>query len=284
MLDGGSARPQAVEMHPLGRSIAALVLMLIIGAVAPASAHSMRELESQLMDRERYVEMTNRQAPGFTLDNADGGAVSLDDFAGKIVVLNFTYARCKDVCPLHSQLIATVQDQINVTPLRDQVQFISIATDAEDNAETMDIMRSYATVHGLDPANWLFLYRGSGAASATIDLAQRYGLKFIYTEDGDQMHGVITYVIDETGTIRARFHGLDFDPTNLTQYVNALVNDRHGSERPEAAADNAGVAAQGLHPPRAVPDRWLAVLIAAIGLGLVALAIPAYRTYRRRVG
>ena len=78
MLDGGSARPQAVEMHPLGRSIAALVLMLIIGAVAPASAHSMRELESQLMDRERYVEMTNRQAPGFTLDNADGGAVSLD--------------------------------------------------------------------------------------------------------------------------------------------------------------------------------------------------------------
>ena len=146
MLDGGSASPQAVEMHPIGRSIAALVFMLIIGAVAPASAHSMRELESQLMDRERYVEMTNRQAPGFTLDNADGDAVSLDDFAGKIVVLNFTYARCKDVCPLHSQLIATVQDQINFTPLRDQVQFISIATDAEDNAETMDIMRSYATV------------------------------------------------------------------------------------------------------------------------------------------
>ena len=270
-------------MHPIGRSIAALVFMLIIGAVAPASAHSMRELESQLMDRERYVEMTNRQAPGFTLDNADGDAVSLDDFAGKIVVLNFTYARCKDVCPLHSQLIATVQDQINVTPLRDQVQFISIATDAEDNAETMDIMRSYATVHGLDPANWLFLYRGSGAASATIDLAQRYGLKFTYTEDGDQMHGVVTYVIDATGMIRVLFHGLDFDPTNLTLYLNALVNDRHGSERPEAAADNAGVAAQGFHPLRAGPDRWLAVVIAAIGLGLVALAIPAYRAYRRRV-
>ena len=96
------------------------------------------------------------------------------------------------------------------------------------------------------------------------------------------MHGVVTHVIDATGVIRARYHGLDFDPTNLTLYVNALANDRHGSERPEATADHAGVAAQGLHPPRAVPDRWLAVLIAAIGLGLAALAIPAYRTYRRR--
>lgn len=282
MLDSGVASPRAIKMHPIGRSISALGIMLITGAVAQASAHSLKDVEDQLLERERYVEMTNRKAPGFTLDNADGDAVSLDDFAGKIVVLNFTYARCKDVCPLHSQLIATVQDQINVTPLRDQVQFISIATDAEDNAETMDIMRSYATVHGLDPANWLFLYRGSGAASATIDLAQRYGLKFTYTEDGDQMHGVVTHVIDATGMIRARYHGLDFDPTNLTLYVSVLANDRHGSERPEATADNAGVAAQGSHSLRAVPDRWLAVLIVAIGLGLVALAIPAYRTYRRR--
>lgn len=284
MLDGGVAGPRGMDMHPLGRSIAALALMLTIGTVTPASAHSLQDLESRLTDRERYVELTNRKAPGFTLDNADGTAVSLDDFAGKVVVLYFTYARCTDVCPLQSQLIARVQEQINATPLRDAVQFISIATDAEDNAETIDIMRSYATVHGLDAANWLFLYRGSGEESATIELAMRYGLKFTYTEDGVQMHGVVTHVIDANGVIRARYHGLGFDPTNLTLYVNALANDRHGGERPETTTDNAAGMAQDSHPIRSAPDRWAVFLIVAIGLGMAALAIPAYRTFRKRAG
>ena len=214
-----------------------------IGSDSTVSAHSLEDLERQLAERERYVELTNRQALGFRLDDADGNAIRLEDFAGKIVVLNFTYARCKDVCPLHSQLIATVQEQINATPTGGLVQFISIATDTEDEAETVDIMRSYAASHGLDPANWLFLHRGAGAPDATIELAKRYGLKFTYTEDGDQMHGVVTHVIDANGVLRARYHGLGFDPTNLTLYVNALANDRHGSQRPETNADNTTVVA-----------------------------------------
>lgn len=64
----------------------------------------------------------------------------------------------------------------------------------------------------------------------TRQLAQAFGHKFTLTEDGYQMHGVVTHVIDQEGRWRANFHGLKFKPLNLVLFVNALVNDHdvHG--------------------------------------------------------
>jgi protein SCO1/2 len=46
-------------------------------------------------------------------------------------------------------------------------------------------------------------------------------------EDGYQVHGVVTHVIDMNGRWRANFHGLKFQPTNLVLFINALTNDGH---------------------------------------------------------
>jgi protein SCO1/2 len=34
-------------------------------------------------------------------------------------------------------------------------------------------------------------------------------------------------LIDKSGNLRARYHGLKFNPTNLIVHVNALTNDYH---------------------------------------------------------
>lgn len=260
--------------------VATLGLALAGATMMPAKAHSLNQIEDQLLERESYLELTNKDAPRFALEDAEGRKVSLDDFRGKVVILNFIFARCKEVCPLQSEVIASIQEQINRTPMRDMVQFVSIATDTEDAGETAVIMRSYHTKHGLDPVNWVFLYRGSGAADATVRLAERYGLKFMYTSDGDQIHGVVTHIIDKDGVLRARYHGLKFNPTNLVLHVNALTNDHHGSGR----RGDSGVATQGSDPNRSMPDSWPAIIIAVLGLGLAAGFVPLYRMLRKRPG
>jgi hypothetical protein len=53
--------------------------------------------------------------------------------------------------------------------------------------------------------------------------------------DGYQVHGVVTHVIDREGRWQANFHGLKFEPTNLVLYINALVND---PGRPHAHGPN----------------------------------------------
>jgi len=116
---------------------------------------------------------------------------------------------------------------INQTPMRELVQFVTITTDPE--RDTPEVMRDYGPAHGLDSVNWLFLTSGERPEDTTRNLAERFGHKFTRTEDGYQIHGVVTHVIDRNGRWQANFHGLKFDPTNLVLYVNALTN-AHGPE------------------------------------------------------
>jgi protein SCO1/2 len=108
--------------------------------------------------------------------------------------------------------------------MRELVQFVTITTDPEH--DTPEVMRDYGSAHGLDPANWMFLTGGlDRPEDTTRKLAERFGHTFSKTEDSYQVHGVATHVIDREGRWQANFHGLEFEPTNLVVYVNALVND-----------------------------------------------------------
>lgn len=212
-------------MNP--RIFAAAASLLLSMTPLPAIAHSLNDLEQQLFEREQYFQVKDEPAPDFALQDADGKPVALADLAGKVVILNFIYASCPDVCPLHAEKLAEVQEMIAITPMKDEVAFVTVTTDPV--RDTPEVLREYGRLHGLEPANWTILTRGPDEPEDTTrKLAERFGLKFTETEDGLQMHGTVTIVIDRDGQWRASFHGLQFDPTNLVLYVNALVNDVHG--------------------------------------------------------
>ena len=210
--------------------VIALGVILFTAAVTPATAHSLKNLEARLYDREKYFQPLEKQAPEFEIQDADGRFVRLADFHEKVVVLHFIYASCPDVCPLHAERIANIQQMVNQTPMKDQVQFISVTTDPEN--DTIEVLRDYGAAHGLDPVNWIFLTSGTDRPTATRELAARFGHKFTKTDEGYQVHGVVTHVIGREGNWRANFHGLKFAPTNLVLFVNALVNDAHRPEQP----------------------------------------------------
>lgn len=205
--------------------VPALGLMLLTTAPAAAAAHSLKDLEDKLLEREPWVEIMNRPAPAFTLRDAEGRTVSLTDFRGKVLVLNFIYASCPDVCPLHSDFLAAIQQDVNQTPMRDLVRFITITTDPEP--DTPEAMKAYGPAHGLDSSNWEFLTSGANDPEGTRRLAKRYGLKFTPAKGGYQLHGVVTHLIDKSGNLRARYHGLKFNTTNIILHINALTHDDH---------------------------------------------------------
>lgn len=209
-----------------------LALALATGTVPAASAHSLEDVETMLGDKEKYFQPFDKPAPDFTLQTADGRVVSLTELRGQVVVLHFIYTRCPDVCPLHAERIAELQALVNQTPMKEQVRFITVTTDPKN--DTADVMRDYGPAHGLDPANWLFLTTTPDQPEDTTRrLAEAYGHKFKVTEDGLQLHGIVTHVIDKEGRWRANFHGLKFAPVNFVVFANALINDAqrpHGHE------------------------------------------------------
>ena len=211
---------------------AAMGLALVGATGSTVAAHSLEDLQTQLGDREKYFQPIDRETPELRLEDAGGREVGLEDFRGKVVVLHFIYTSCPDVCPLHAERIAEIQEMVNRTPMREQVEFVTITTDPRH--DTPDVMRSYGPAHGLDPVNWIFLTSGPDRTEDTTrKLAGRFGHKFTKSDDGYQMHGVVTHIIDREGRWRANFHGLQFKPSNLVVYVNALTNAHAPQRHPE---------------------------------------------------
>ncbi|QCM03417.1 SCO family protein (plasmid) [Agrobacterium tumefaciens] len=214
--------------------LATFVLVTMMASIAPALAHSIEEVDQDLRDKEKYFQPIDSEAPSFTLQDAGGRVIGLSDFRGKVVVLNFVYTNCPDVCPLHAERIAELQKMVNQTPMKAMVEFITITTDPKrDNGQ---VLRDYGSAHGLDSVNWVFLTAAPGQPeNSTRKIAEAYGLKFTETDEGMQMHGIVTHVIDQDGRLRARFHGLQFEPVNLVVFVNALTNRTqkpHGHPEP----------------------------------------------------
>jgi protein SCO1/2 len=198
--------------------------MTLAAIASAASAHSLKDLQTSLGDREKYFQPIDKDAPTFTLQDGSARAISLADFRGKVVVLHFVYTNCPDVCPLHTERIAEIQAMVNQSPMKQQVAFATVTTDpSRDRGE---VLVEYGKSHGLDPVNWMFLTTKSDQPEdATRSLAEQFGHRFDKSGDGYQTHGIVTHVIDKEGRWRANFHGLKFDPTNLVMFLNALVND-----------------------------------------------------------
>ena len=204
-----------------------VIAVLLAAALMPAAAgaHSLESLQNQLFEKEKYFQIKNEPAPEFALQDAGGNRLISPTSAARSW-LHFIYAGCPDVCPLHAERIAQVQEMVNVTPMRDQVEFITVTTDPK--RDMPELLRAYGEAHGLDPVNWKFLTSGSDRPEDTTrSLAEQFGHSFTVTGDGAQMHSVVTHVIDREGMLRANFHGLNFEPTNLVLFINGLVNDVH---------------------------------------------------------
>ncbi len=215
-------------------SFFSIVLTLLLASAASAN-HPGDDLDEVMGEKEKYFQAIDApSAPAFELADVEGNAVRLSDFSDKIVVLNFIFTSCTDVCPLHSELIAEIQAMVNATPMKDMVQFLTVTTDPKN--DTPEILRAYGRSHGLDPYNSLFLTTLPGQPTdATRQLSEAYSVRFEPLEGGQQMHGVVTHIIDRGGRFAAKFHGLQFEPLNLVLYVNGLTNE---IERPDATLES----------------------------------------------
>jgi protein SCO1/2 len=77
-----------------------------------------------------------REAPAFTLDGSNGRKLSLRDHLGKVVIVEFGYTNCQEVCPITLAHLTAAYKKMG-SAARD-VQLIYVTVDPErDNAERL---------------------------------------------------------------------------------------------------------------------------------------------------
>ena len=64
--------------------------------------------------------------PDFTLTDHNGGKISLSDYHGKLVLLNFGYTSCPDICPTTLTKLKAIYNDLGPEQENVQVLFVSI--------------------------------------------------------------------------------------------------------------------------------------------------------------
>jgi protein SCO1 len=157
-------------------------------------------------------------APPFALTSQDGKPVALADLRGKVVAVTFIYTECPDICPMLTQKMVQVQDELGVD-FGKKVAFVSISLDPEH--DTPAVLKDYAQFWGVKPEGWSFL---TGPLHAVRDVTRRYGVFFGKTEDGSVEHSQLTTLVDADGRMRVQYLGARFDPEEFRQDLLSLVD------------------------------------------------------------
>jgi protein SCO1 len=158
-------------------------------------------------------------APDFALTSQDGAEVTLGSLRGRVVAVTFIYTFCPDVCPMLTDKMARVQDELG-KDFGTKVAFVSITIDPE--RDTPAVLKEYAEAFKVNFAGWSFL---TGEPAAVLEVAHRYGVAVAKAADGGVDHTLLTTLIDQQGTMRVQYIGYRFDEEEFRRDLLSLVNE-----------------------------------------------------------
>ena len=192
--------------------LAGLLLALLMG---PLLVHA-----HEAGDEEQGRLPTLGPAPDFALISQDGKEVALEDLRGKVIAVTFIYTWCPDVCPMLTDKMARVQDELG-EDFGSRVAFVSITVDPE--RDSPEALKEYANAFDANLDGWSFL---TGDPDAVREVARSYGVIVLPAAADEQIdHNTLTTLIDRRGIMRVQYIGSRFDVEEFRHDLLDLVNE-----------------------------------------------------------
>jgi protein SCO1 len=160
------------------------------------------------------------KAPDFVLVNQNGQPFDSTRLRGKVIVLNFIFTTCTDVCPLFTANLAQLQRRLNERHGAD-LFFVSVTTDPE--VDSAEVLKAYARRFGSDFKNWAFL---TGSETQLKKVWNGFGVRVIRKDRGLVQHTSLTTVIDRRGLRRFDYLGEKWLLKDLEKDILTLLENR----------------------------------------------------------
>jgi protein SCO1/2 len=162
----------------------------------------------------------NTKAPAFVLLDQDGNRFDSTTLRGKVVVLNFIFTTCTDVCPLFTANFAQLQRTLK-NEHAGSLFLVSITTDPE--VDSPKVLKAYAQRYGANFQNWAFL---TGSESELKPVWKAFDVRVIKRGRGLVQHTSLTTVIDRQGIRRFNFFGEKWPLKDLLRDTSALLEEK----------------------------------------------------------
>ncbi len=152
--------------------------------------------------------------PDFTLTDQADRRVTLAQFRGKVVALNFIYTRCAlpQLCFRLSNHFGALQRRFTQRLGRDLV-LLTITIDPE--RDVPEVLAEYGRQWNADAAVWRFL---TGPLADIRRIGAQFGVD-AFQDEGMTNHTTRTAVLDRQGRVVANIEGNEFTTTQLGDLV-----------------------------------------------------------------
>lgn len=139
-----------------------------------------------------------RMAPDFVLDGSDGKPFTLSAYRGKLVVLEFGFSHCTEVCPVSLAALSAARRQMGAAAADMQVVFVTV------DPERDSVPRLHSYLAAFDPA----IIGVTGSVAQLAKVRKDYGINASrHMMDGGKgdytmSHSSYLYFIDRKGMLR----------------------------------------------------------------------------------
>ena len=204
---------------------AVLKKRIVIGGAAALALALVVLLALQWQVRRQALErlpVNSRMGGDFVLPSTLGQPLDTRTLRGKIVLLNFGFTSCPDVCPMVLARLRQTVKELGEDAANVQVVFVSF----DPARDTLPVLKGY--VQHFDPA---FI----GATGTEVQVAQtaaRYGVVFLQEKGGSAAgygfaHSDYIYLLDGEGRVR-KLYANDARTTEIADDVRLLQKAARG--------------------------------------------------------
>jgi len=160
----------------------------------------------------------DKKAANFTLVNQNGEKIALSDFRGKVVLIDFGYTHCPDICPVILSKLNDVMHELGNQDENVQVMFITV----DPERDTVERLRDYMPYFD---TNFLGL---TGSPEDIDKVAKSYHIfydkEYKDTKDDYLMsHTSSLYLIDQRGHLLLIYPNDRLDPKLIVQDIKKLL-------------------------------------------------------------
>ena len=205
--------------------VAGFLATLAIGLLAAAC------ISEETVELPEYFEV-----PAFTLTDQLGRDFSSSSLEGKVMLANFVFTNCTQLCPVLTPRMAEVQSRLAADGLLgSRVALMSISVDPEQ--DTPETLKAYAESYGADHESWRFLTGSPEDVRAVVTDGLKLGYNrvdesirhvhddgTVHLHEYNVLHTNRMVLADRAGTVRALYDvAFEWDLERVISDVESLL-------------------------------------------------------------
>jgi protein SCO1/2 len=184
------------------------------GAIAMPPRYYYDSVIVRMKDGKQYEDTVWHQVSNISFTNQLGQQVSFDSLMGKVVLVDFFFTHCPNICPALTRNLRRLQDAIKSGGVNEAadtaasfVHFVSFTVDPK--RDSPEVLKRYADKYGVNPDIWWML---TGGKKTIYDFALnelKMGIADGNGMDTSFIHTQKIALLDKEHVMRGYYDGLD---------------------------------------------------------------------------